>query len=179
MGSTTSKTTTNTKRDLTERQQRFVDVYVTNGGNGSQAYVSAGYKAASPHVASVGSAKLLASASISTAITRAQAATQERTTVDSDRLVGMALRTYDRSMELDQLSVAVQSITVLGRLTGSLLDHRSVTVEHREDVRGRLAELPLAQLLAIRERLTADVVDVEAVEVDVDLQGNPREAQKL
>ena len=173
MGSMASK--------LTERQQRFVNVYVTNGGNGSQAYVSAGYKAASPHVASVGSAKLLASASITGAIARAQAATQERTTVDSDRLTGMALKVYESAMDDGAWGAANTAVITLGRLTGSLLDHRSVTVEHRADlVRERLAELPLSDLLAIRERLvSADVIDADVVEVDDDLQGNPCEAQKL
>ena len=174
-----TKTTTNTKRDLTERQNSFVQAFLTNGGNGAQAYVSAGYKAASPHVASVGSAKLLASASITGAIARAQAATQERTTVDSDRLTGMALKVYSAAMDDGAWGAANTAIITLGRLTGSLLDHRSVTVEHRADlVRERLVELPLAQLLSIREHM-ADVVDVDVVEGDEDLQCNPREAQKL
>ena len=183
-----TKTTTSTKRDLTERQNSFVQAFLTNGGNGAQAYVSAGYRAATPHVTSVGSAKLLASASISTAITRAQAAMQERTTVDSDRLVGMALKVYESAMDDGAWGAANTAVITLGRLTGSLLDHRSVTVEHRADVRDRLVELPLAQLLAIRERMVASerkvlseetVIDADAVEVDDDLQGNPREAQKL
>ena len=176
-----TKTTTSTKRDLTERQNSFVQAFLTNGGNGAQAYVSAGYRAATPHVASVGSAKLLASASISTAITRAQAAKQESTTVDSDRLVGMALKVYESAMDDGAWGAANTAVITLGRLTGSLLDHRSVTVEHRADlVRERLVELSLSDLLAIRERLvSADVIDADVVEVDDDLQGNPCEAQKL
>ena len=179
MGSMTSKTTTNTKRDLTDRQQRFVDVYAGNGGIGSDAYRIAGYSAPTVQAASAGAARMLANASITSAIARAQAATQERTTVDSDRLTGMALKVYSAAMDDGAWGAANTAVITLGRLTGSLLDHRSVTVEHRTDVRERLAELPLSDLLAIRERLTADVVDVDVVEVDDDLQGNPCEAQKL
>ena len=165
MGSMTDK--------LSERQQRFARIYAGNGGNGSDAYRQSGYSAPTVQAASAGAARMLAKASITSAIARAQAATQERTTVDSDRLVGMALRTYDRSMELDQLSVAVQSITVLGRLTGSLLDHRSVTVEHRADVRDTLKQtFSVAELVALRDAmverqalLEGDVVDVDVVEV--------------
>ena len=181
MGSMTSKTTTNTKRDLTDRQQRFVDVYAGNGGIGSDAYRIAGYSAPTVQAASAGAARMLANASITSAIARAQAATQERTTVDSDRLTGMALKVYSAAMDDGAWGAANTAIITLGRLTGSLLDHRSVTVEHRADlVRERLVELPLAQLLSIRERMvSADVVDVDVVEVDDDLQGNPCEAQKL
>jgi hypothetical protein len=171
MGSTTNK--------LTDKQQRFARIYAGNGGNGSDAYRQSGYSAPTVQAASAGAARMLAKASITSAIARAQAATQERTTVDSDRLVGMALKVYESAMDDGAWGAANTAIITLGRLTGSLLDHRSVTVEHRADVRERLVELPLSQLLAIRERLTADVVDVEAVEVDDDLQGNPREAQKL
>ena len=181
MGSMTSKTTTNTKRDLTDRQQRFVDVYAGNGGIGSDAYRIAGYSAPTVQAASAGAARMLANASITSAIARAQAATQERTTVDSDRLTGMALKVYSAAMDDGAWGAANTAVITLGRLTGSLLDHRSVTVEHRADlVRERLAELPLSDLLAIRELMVAaDVVDVDVVEVDDDLQGNPCEAQKL
>ena len=181
MGATASKTTTNTKRDLTDRQQRFVDVYAGNGGIGSDAYRIAGYSAPTVQAASAGAARMLANASITSAIARAQAATQERTTVDSDRLVGMALKVYESAMDDGAWGAANTAVITLGRLTGSLLDHRSVTVEHRADlVRERLAELPLSDLLAIRERLvSADVIDADVVEVDDDLLGNPCEAQKL
>ena len=167
MGSMTSK--------LTERQQRFVDVYAGNGGNGSDAYRQSGYSAPTVQAASAGAARMLANASITSAIARAQAATQERTTVDSDRLTSMALKVYESAMDDGAWGAANTAVITLGRLTGSLLDHRSVTVEHRSDVRDTLKQtFTVSELLELRERMVASerkvlseetVIDADAVEV--------------
>ena len=93
----------------------------------------------------------------------------------------MALKVYESAMDDGAWGAANTAIITLGRLTGSLLDHRSVTVEHRADlVRERLVELPLSDLLAIRERLVASermvlseetVIDVDVVDVTVTEKG--------
>ena len=47
-----------TKKKLTPKQKRFIDKYIELG-NGTQAYIEAGYKASTPEVAKVEASKLL------------------------------------------------------------------------------------------------------------------------
>ena len=69
---------------LNLRQQRFVDAYVANGGNGTQAYLSAGY---SPEGAQENASHLLAdNYMISHAISVKQAELSARSAISQERI---------------------------------------------------------------------------------------------
>ena len=69
---------------LNPRQQRFVDHYVTNGGNGAQAYLSAGYDAATP--AQEAHALIAEQPYVSLAISVKQALLSARSAISQERI---------------------------------------------------------------------------------------------
>jgi phage terminase small subunit len=160
---------------LTPKQQRFIDAYASNDGNGTQAYRTAGYTVGTDTVARVGATRLLALPHISAALARKHGNIQARTEVTSDKLVTAAWRIYEGACEDKAWSAATQAVVTLGRLTGLLIDQRRVTVDDsRGGLRETLSAMTFAQVQAIREDLiaaralpaldTASVIDVEVVD---------------
>lgn len=78
---------------LTPKQQRFVEEYLVDL-NATQAAIRAGY---APNAANEQAARLLANASISTAVCAAQAKRSERVGIEADRVVKefISLAIYD------------------------------------------------------------------------------------
>lgn len=156
---------------LTPKQQRFVDAYATNDGNGTQAYRAAGYTVGTDTVARVGATRLLALPSISAALARKHGNLQARTEVTSDKLVTAAWRIYEGACDDKAWSAATQAVVTLGRLTGLLVDQRRVTVDDSRStvLRDELQAMTLDQVMRVRDDLIAardalpvlDVVDVE------------------
>jgi len=164
------------KDTLTPKQTAFVEAYVTNGHNASQAYRDAGYATTSDAAVRVGAHKLVTNPNVSQVITRQLAAKQERASVDQDRLIGYALAVYHAAMAAEEYGNANASVVTLGRLTGLLQDKRTLKVEHdRDAVREELARLfTFDELLAMRNQValpeaTVDVVDADVTDITDDV----------
>lgn len=70
--------------ELNPRQARFVEEYIANGGNGTQAAIKAGYSA---RTAGEQAPRLLADVRIATAVAAGRARATERAEVSVDRIV--------------------------------------------------------------------------------------------
>lgn len=77
---------------LNKKQQMFVNEYVTNGYNGTQAAIAAGY---SPKTASAQSSRMLKNANILRLIEESQKETRKKTEIDKEYI----LRSYEELLK--------------------------------------------------------------------------------
>ena len=145
------------KDELTEKQQVFVKEYVNNGGNGSQAYIAAGYSASSDNVVNAAASRMLRLNKISTQIARLQTQAlakkqkqADKLEVTQDWLITQLAQTVSDSREAGQHSVAMNSIVHIGKLLGLYVDKREVSASLSVD--STLTQLDTAHLLqALKE----------------------------
>jgi len=77
-------TTTQRKDRLTRKQEAFLDAYIANGFNASQAAITAGYKGRANTIGS----RLLSKVDIQTAIAKKLKPLARRHNIDADRIIG-------------------------------------------------------------------------------------------
>jgi hypothetical protein len=107
-----------TRHSLTPKRQRFVDEYLVDL-NGTQAAIRCGY---SPKTAKVQASRLLTNAAIQKALEAGKAKLVERTAVTKDWVIKEAIRTYQRSHELDNPAAARSSLEFIGRLHNYIVE---------------------------------------------------------
>lgn len=84
---------------LTQKQALFVSEYLKNGGNATQAYLKAGYKAKDEKVACTAGTRLLRNVRISRAIAERQKKLSDRLELEEDFEIKRAIRILDMCME--------------------------------------------------------------------------------
>ena len=117
---------------MNERQQRFVQEYVTNGFNAHRAAIDAGYSA---HTALVRSFKMPLSPSIKPAIAKGIAHTHQvlenelKITVSkkANWLIAIIERVLDKDMP-DQYKDAIKAIAELNKMQGHHAPSRSLSI---------------------------------------------------
>ena len=113
----------NNARKLTPKQQRFVQAYLLNGGIGSAAAKTAGYKG-KDETLRVMASENLAKPYVVDAISRARRETEERNVIDRDSLVAQ-LDAIGRDPEARH-GDRIQAIMGQARLLGFVVDRREV-----------------------------------------------------
>ena len=162
------------KDELTEKQQVFVKEYVNNGGNGSQAYIAAGYSASSDNVVNAAASRMLRLNKISTQIARLQTQAlvkkqkqADKLEVTQDWLITQLAQTVSDARAAGQHSVAMNSLVHMGRLLGIYVDKREVKASLSVD--STLTQLDTAHLLqALKEARPAqsgDTIDADYREI--------------
>jgi len=162
------------KDELTEKQQVFVKEYVNNGGNGSQAYIAAGYSASSENVVNAASSRMLRLNKISTQIARLQTQAlakkqkqADKLEVTQDWLITQLAQTVSDARAAGQHSVAMNSLVHMGRLLGIYVDKREVKASLSVD--STLTQLDTAHLLqALKEARPTppeDTIDADYREI--------------
>jgi len=162
------------KDELTEKQQVFVKEYVNNGGNGSQAYIAAGYSASSDNVVNAAASRMLRLNKISTQIARLQTQAlvkkqkqADKLEVTQDWLITQLAQTVSDARAANQHSTAMQSIVHIGKLLGLYVDKREISASLSVD--STLTQLDTAHLLqALKEARPAqsgDTIDADYREI--------------
>ena len=106
--------TATVRKQLTPRQERFVQEYVSCL-NATQAAIQAGY---SPHTARQMGYENLTKPYIRSAVARAQSAYSERVSIDRDWLMAQLWSTYEGARAERRFSVAVRSLDTMAQLLG-------------------------------------------------------------
>jgi len=151
---------------LTPLQLRFVDHYMTNGGNATQAYRDAGYTASNEQTANTGGSKLVRSAKISGEIARRkagelkrQASRAERVNVSEDWLVTQYLDTITGAKQDGQWSTVKGCIDSIGKLTGFMVDRKELRLDGQVD--HQLRTMETGELLEALQSVRADTIEGE------------------
>ncbi len=115
------------KTALTDRQARFIDEYLANGGNGAQAAISAGYSA---KAARVTASRMLTNANVVSKISEAQAEIKDRLGVTAEwkrarlrQIIDACTQTVDVStgvVSMIEPKAAISAIAELNRMDGDL-----------------------------------------------------------
>ena len=116
----------NSTRRLTPKQQRFIQAYLLNGGIGSAAARTAGYRGNDQTLRAVAS-ETLTKPNVVDAISAARRATQERNVIDRDSLVAQ-LDSIGRDPEARH-GDRIQAIMGQARLLGYVVDRREVRAQ--------------------------------------------------
>ena len=140
------------KDELTEKQLLFVKEFVNNGGNGSQAYIAAGYSASSENVVNAAASRMLRLNKISTAVARLQTQAlakkqkqAEKLEVTQDWLITQLAQTVSDARAVNQHSTALGALMAIGKTLGLIVDKREISASLSVD--STLTQLDTAQLL--------------------------------
>lgn len=132
----------NEVKELTIKQQRFVDLYIETG-NATQSYIDAGYKATKREVAEANARKLLGNYSVQKYIENRMQEIQQNSIASQEEVLQYLTKVM-RGKEKDQfgLDASLQDRTkcaeLLGKRYGTFVDKKEVsggyTVELVDDV---------------------------------------------
>lgn len=135
--------------DLTQKQALFVSEYLKNGGNATQAYLKAGYKAKDEKVACTAGTRLLRNVRISRAIAERQKQRNERLQLEEDFELKQAIKILKMCSEPKQVYTpfgekmkdedgnyvfmfdskgANQALTIICRLRGKFIERKQIDV---------------------------------------------------
>ena len=160
-----------TESGLTQKQHTFINAYLGNGENATEAYKQAGYRVKNDNVEAPEASKLLRNPKVSQEITRLkahelakQAKKQEKLEVTQDWLITQLAQTVSDSRAAGQHSVAMNSLVHMGRLLGIYVDKREVKASLSVD--STLTQLDTAQLLgALKQAQQPDTIDADYREI--------------
>lgn len=134
---------------LTQKQALFVSEYLKNGGNATQAYLKAGYKAKDEKVACTAGTRLLRNVRISRAIAERQQQRNERLQLEEDFELKQAIKILKMCSEPKQVYTpfgdkmkdedgnfvfmfdskgANQALTTICRLRGKFIERKQIDV---------------------------------------------------
>ena len=134
---------------LTQKQALFVSEYLKNGGNATQAYLKAGYKAKDEKVACTAGTRLLRNVRISRAIAERQKQRNERLQLEEDYELKQAIKILKMCSEPKQVYTplgekmkdedgnyvfmfdskgANQALTTICRLRGKFIERKQIDV---------------------------------------------------
>ena len=147
---------------LTLKQQTFVDAYLANHGNATQAYITAGYRVKDANIAASGASHLLDTAKVSQAILKAKAdklATVRReTTISHAWALSAQLDLFEDARKAKDRTAAQKALDALVKLAGLLPDTRQPQVSPGtvNNYYGLLSERTDAELEALDAQLSVD-----------------------
>lgn len=134
---------------LTQKQALFVSEYLKNGGNATQAYLKAGYKAKDEKVAGTAGTRLLRNVRISRAIAERQKKLSDRLELEEDFEIRKAIQVLEMCMEPKRVynmngtpkedengngvfcfdsKGANGALTIIGKIRGKFVEKRQIDV---------------------------------------------------
>ena len=160
---------------LTDKQQRFIDGYLSNGGNASKAFIDAGYKAKNENVVNVSASKLLRTTKIASRIAKIKAKDlairqkkQEKYEITQDWLISQLITTIEDARADKQHNVVRNSLVDIGKLVGLYVDKREINASLAID--SQLTQLDTTQLLdALQQAKQPKAIEADYREVDGDV----------
>lgn len=118
---------------LTVKQRAFVQHYLTNGGNATQAYIKAGYTVANDNVANTESSKLLKHPAISSQLMALRASSDASAVVTLDLLTSELDDILSQALDSKNYAVARQCVVDKAKLHGFMVDRKSIDIR-RESI---------------------------------------------
>ena len=162
------------KDTLTVKQHAFVQAYLVNGGNASQAYKDAGYTVKSDTVARTEGRRILAKPHIDSHLTALRLRSDNATVVTLDSLTDELNDVLQRSLAADtpNLSVARQCIVDKARLHGHIVSRQHVDVSHSSvSIDQADVDEVIAQLTAKRDGQPQLSIQASATDSDTERAG--------
>ena len=162
------------QEQLTPKQQLFVENYLSNGENASQAFIQAGYSASTENVVNASASKLLRSAKVASIIAKTKAKNlaqqvkkQEKLEINQDWLISQLITTIEDARQVNQHNVVRNSIVDIGKLCGLYVDKREVNAQLSIDA--QLTQLDTSTLLqALTEAKHPQAIEGKFREVNDD-----------
>lgn len=125
------------KDRLSEKQAKFLDAYIKNGGNATKAYISAGYSAKSEAQASAGASALIRTEKMSKAIERRQERRNRRLDLEDDYELKKAMEILQRCTDREKpdFKNANTALMTICRLRGKFVEKKQIdmTLSDRSD----------------------------------------------
>ena len=114
---------------LTTKQNAFVKVYISNGGNATQAAIQAGYSESSAH--SIGEENLKKPA-IKYHLDQHREKIAIRHDITVDYLIDKLEKSYELAMDIETVAPAVAAVHLMAKITGldkQIIEHQG-KIEH-------------------------------------------------
>jgi len=162
------------QEQLTPKQQLFVDNYLSNGGNASQAFIQAGYSASTENVVNASASKLLRSTKVASIIAKTkannlakQAKKREKIDIDQDWLISQLITTIEDARQVNQHNVVRNSIMDVGKVLGLVVDRKEINAQLSIDA--QLTQLDTTTLIqALTEAKQPQAIEGKFHEVNDD-----------
>tara|TARA_Y100001951_G_C11175229_1_gene202664 strand:+ start:173 stop:667 length:495 start_codon:yes stop_codon:yes gene_type:complete len=159
------------QEQLTPKQQLFVDNYLSNGGNASQAFIQAGYSASTENVVNASASKLLRSTKVASIIAKTkannlakQAKKREKIDIDQDWLISQLITTIEDSRADKAHNVTRNAIMDVGKVLGLIINRSEVNAQLSIDA--QLTQLDTTTLIqALTEAKHPKAIEAEFHEV--------------
>ena len=140
------------QEQLTPKQQLFVENYLSNGENASQAFIQAGYSASTENVVNASASKLLRSAKVASIIAKTKAKNlaqqvkkQEKLEINQDWLISQLITTIEDARQVNQHNVVRNSIMDVGKVLGLVIDRKEINAQLSIDA--QLTQLDTSTLI--------------------------------
>jgi len=157
--------------ELNDRQTSFIDAYLSNGNNATQAYKDAGYKFKNDTVAGTSGHNLLKNPKIVGEIARRkaselakQAQRAHRIEVSEDWLVSQYLDTIAGAKGDGQWSTVKGCIDSIGKLTGFMVDRKELRLDGQID--HQLRQMETGELLEALQTVRKPALEAEFRNLD-------------
>jgi len=160
-------------QELTAKQAKFVELFLTNGENRSKAYRDSGYKCSSEQTAYVGGSKLLRNGKVLDKILAIKADSiakkhnqAKRISIDEQWLLAEYIDTIQLAKDDKQYNVVKASLDSIGKLTGLMVDRKELAVSGEVS---HLASLDTQSLMnALTQAQQPEAIEAEFAVIDSD-----------
>ena len=157
-------------QELTAKQAKFVELFLTNGENRSKAYRDSGYKCSSEQTAYVGGSKLLRNAKVLDRILSIKAKSiaekhdqAKRINIDEQWLLAEYIDTIQLAKDDKQYNVVKASLDSIARMTGHLISKTELQVSGEVS---HLATLDTTTLMnALTQAQQPEAIEAEFFEI--------------
>jgi len=157
-------------QELTAKQAKFVELFLTNGENRSKAYRDSGYKCSSEQTAYVGGSKLLRNGKVLDKILAIKADSiakkhnqAKRISIDEQWLLAEYIDTIQLAKDDKQYNVVKASLDSIARMTGHLISKTELQVSGEVS---HLASLDTTTLMnALTQAQQPEAIEAEFTEI--------------
>tara|TARA_R100001530_G_scaffold127067_1_gene96197 strand:- start:175 stop:675 length:501 start_codon:yes stop_codon:yes gene_type:complete len=163
-------------QELTAKQSKFVELFLTNGENRSKAYRDSGYKCSTEQTAYVGGSKLLSNGKVLDRILAIKADSiakkhnqAKRINIDEQWLLAEYIDTIQLAKDDKQYNVVKASLDSIARMTGHLISKTELQVSGEVS---HLASLDTQSLMnALTQAQQPEAIEAEFSVIDSDETG--------
>jgi hypothetical protein len=119
------------RRNLTGKQERFC-LFIFKGETQSKAYEKAGYKTGTRQTNDVNASKLLRYPNVAARVAELRGNAVVKAGISLESLTSDALAIRDLAMRKEEPASATGALTLVARLHGFLVDHKTVDIMHHK-----------------------------------------------
>lgn len=117
------------RKSLTDRQQRFASEY-TASGNGTKAALAAGYAPSGAHVEA---SRMLKNPKVAARVAELQNAAAVRNEITVDKIVALLMNSYKDAKAANQHGPATRCLELVGKTVGAFTDRLALSPADEQD----------------------------------------------